>query len=214
MYAFSENFVLPLSHDEVVHGKGSMIGKMPGDDWKKFANLRLLYGYMTAHPGKKLLFMGGEFGQWNEWNHDASLDWSLLEYPPHSGLQRWVRDLNTFYRGQPALYELDSDPAGFQWVDANDSQRSIISFRRMGRDPQDQVVFACNFTPEPRQNYRVGVPERGEWKELLNSDATLYGGSGQGNLGSLHTTPMPMHGHPVSLNLTLPPLAVVAFKKA
>ena len=214
MYAFTENFVLPLSHDEVVHGKGSMIGKMPGDDWRKFANLRLLYGYMTAHPGKKLLFMGDEFGQWKEWNHDASLDWSLLEYPPHSGLQRWVRDLNTFYRGQPALYELDSDPAGFQWVDANDSQRSIVSFRRMGRDPQDQVVFACNFTPEPRQNYRVGVPERGEWKELLNSDATLYGGSGQGNLGSLHTTPVPMHGHPVSLNLTLPPLAVVAFKKA
>jgi 1,4-alpha-glucan branching enzyme len=214
MYAFTENFVLPFSHDEVVHGKGSMIGKMPGDDWRKFANLRLLYGYMTAHPGKKLLFMGDEFGQWKEWNHDESLDWALIEYPPHKGLQRWVRDLNTFYRGQPALHELDSDQAGFQWVDCTDSQRSIISFRRMGRDPQDQVVFVCNFTPEPRQNYRVGVPERGAWRELLNSDATLYGGSGQGNLGSLETTPVPMHGHPVSLNLTLPPLAMVAFKKA
>ncbi len=214
MYAFTENFVLPFSHDEVVHGKGSMIGKMPGDDWRKFANLRLLYGYMTAHPGKMLLFMGDEFGQWKEWNHDESLDWSLLEYPTHKGLQRWVRDLNTFYRGQPALYELDSDHAGFQWVDCNDSQRSIISFRRTGRDPENQVIFVCNFTPEPRQNYRVGVPERGEWRELLNSDATLYGGSGQGNLGSLETGPVPMHGHPVSLNLTLPPLAMVAFKKA
>ena len=158
--------------------------------------------------------MGDEFGQWKEWNHDESLDWSLLEYPTHNGLQRWVRDLNTFYRGQPALYELDSDHAGFQWIDCNDSQRSIISFRRTGRDPENQVIFVCNFTPEPRQNYRVGVPERGEWRELLNSDAPLYGGSGQGNLGSLETGPLPMHGHPVSLNLTLPPLAMVAFKKA
>ena len=214
MYAFTENFILPLSHDEVTHGKGSMIGKMPGDDWRKFANLRLLYGFMTGHPGKKLLFMGCEFGQWKEWNHDESLDWSLLQYPFHSGLQRWVRDLNTFYRGQPALYELDADPAGFEWIDCCDTQRSILSFRRKGRDTAAQVVFVCNFTPEPRQNYRVGVPAHGEWKELLNSDAPMYGGSGQGNLGSVTAAPIPMHGQPYSLNLTLPPLAIIAFRQA
>ena len=213
MYAFAENFVLPLSHDEVVHGKGSMIGKMPGDDWRRFANLRLLYGYMIGHPGKKLLFMGGEFGQWKEWNHDESLDWALLEYPLHSGLRRWVRDLNTFYRGNPAVYERDAEAGGFEWIDCNDSQRSIVSFRRRGRDPSSEVVFVCNFTPEPRQNYRVGVPARGEWVEALNSDATLYGGSGQGNLGGVWTAPIAMHGHPVSLNLTLPPLAMIAFRK-
>jgi 1,4-alpha-glucan branching enzyme len=214
MYAFSENFVLPFSHDEVVHGKGSMIAKMPGDDWRKFANLRLLYGYMFAHPGKKLLFMGDEFGQWKEWNHDESLDWSLLQYPFHSGLQRWVRDLNTFYRGRRALYERDSEPRGFEWIDCNDSQRSIVSFRRRGCDPDEEVVFICNFTAEPRQNYRVGVPARGEWKELLNGDATLYGGSGQGNLGNVGAAPIPMHGHPWSLNLTLPPLAMIALSRA
>jgi 1,4-alpha-glucan branching enzyme len=214
MYAFSENFLLPLSHDEVVHGKASMVSKMPGDDWRKFANLRLLYGYLIGHPGKKLLFMGGEFGQWREWNHDESLDWSLLEFPRHSGLQRWVRDLNTFYRGEPALYELDAEPSGFQWIDCNDAHRSIVSFRRQGRSSQDQVVMVFNFTPEPRSNYRIGVPTRGEWKELLNGDATLYGGSGQGNLGSLFTSPVPMHGHPFSLNLTLPPLAMIALKSA
>ncbi len=213
MYAFSENFVLPFSHDEVVHGKGSMIGKMPGDDWRKFANLRLLYGYMTAHPGKKLLFMGDEFGQWKEWNHDESLDWSLLEYPAHTGLQRWVRDLNTFYRGRPALYERDAEPGGFEWIDCNDSQRSIVSFRRRGREA-GEIVFACNFTPEPRQNYRIGVPARGDWKEVLNSDATLYGGSGQGNLGTVAAAPIAMHNYPWSLNLTLPPLAMVAFERA
>ncbi|MCL5743692.1 MAG: 1,4-alpha-glucan branching protein GlgB [Acidobacteria bacterium] len=214
MYAFSENFVLPFSHDEVVHGKGSMIGKMPGDDWRKFANLRLLYGYMTAHPGKKLLFMGDEFGQWKEWNHDESLDWALLDYPLHAGLQRWVRDLNTFYRGRPALYQCDAGAGGFEWIDCNDSQRSVISFRRRGHDPQDEVLFICNFTPEPRQNYRIGVPESGVWKEALNGDATLYGGSGQGNLGSVSAAPIPMHNYPWSLNLTLPPLAMIAFERA
>ncbi len=214
MYAFSENFVLPLSHDEVVHGKGSMIGKMPGDDWRKFANLRLLYGYMLAHPGKKLLFMGDEFGQWKEWNHDQSLDWDLLNYPMHHGLQRWVRDLNTLYRGQPACHQRDSEAGGFEWIDCNDSQRSIVAFRRKGYDPEGEIVFVCNFTPVPRQNYRIGVPSRGDWEEILNGDAVLYGGSGQGNLGNVGTAPIPMHNQPWSLNLTLPPLAMVAFKRS
>jgi len=214
MYAFSENFVLPFSHDEVVYGKGSMIRKMPGDDWRKFANLRLLYGYMTGHPGKKLLFMGCEFGQWNEWNHDGSLDWDLLRLPPHSGLQRWVRDLNTFYRGHPALHERDAEPGGFEWIDCTDSQRSIVSFARKGRDPSHEVVFVCNFTPEPRHNYRIGVPSGGEWKEALNGDAALYGGSGQGNFGGVSAAPLPMHGHPWSLNLVLPPLAMIALEQA
>jgi 1,4-alpha-glucan branching enzyme len=215
IYAFTENFVLPFSHDEVVHGKGSMIGKMPGDDWQKFANLRVLYGYMMGHPGKKLLFMGCEFGQWREWNHDVSLDWDLLDDGPfHRGLQRWVRDLNTFYRGEGALYELDYEGAGFEWIDCNDNQRSVLSFRRKCRTPEDQIIFVCNFTPVPRQNYRVGVPAAGEWREVLNGDAELYGGSGQGNAGSVFTTPVPMHGFPSSLNLTLPPLAMIALKRA
>jgi 1,4-alpha-glucan branching enzyme len=213
LYAFTENFVLPFSHDEVVHGKGSMIGKMPGDEWQKFANLRTLYGYMFGHPGKKLLFMGNEFGQWKEWNHDTSLEWHLLEYKNHSGLQRWVRDLNTFYRSEPALYRLDSDAAGFEWIDCNDNQRSLISFLRYGRDRRHQVVFVCNFTPVPWHNYRVGVPSGGLWKEALNSDATLYGGSGQGNMGGLETSPLPMHGRPHSLTITVPPLATVVFQK-
>ena len=182
IYAFSENFILPLSHDEVVYGKGSMLGKMPGDDWQKFANLRLLYGFMFGHPGKKLLFMGDEFGQCSEWNHDSSLDWHLLRDPAHAGLLRWVRDLNTLYRGQPALYELESESAGFEWVDCNDFHRSVISFLRRASDPNDMLLVACNFTPVPRQNYRVGVPSGGAWKEILNSDAPLYGGSGAGKL--------------------------------
>jgi 1,4-alpha-glucan branching enzyme len=213
LYAFTENFMLPFSHDEVVHGKGSMIGKMPGDEWQKFANLRALYGYMFGHPGKKLLFMGNEFGQWNEWNHDTSLEWHLLEYQNHSGLQRWVRDLNTFYRSEPALYQLDSDAAGFEWIDCNDNQRSLISFLRYGKDRRHQVAFVCNFTPVPRHNYRVGVPSGGIWKEALNSDAPLYGGSGQGNMGGLETSPLPMHGRPHSLTITVPPLATVVFQK-
>jgi 1,4-alpha-glucan branching enzyme len=211
-YAFTENFVLPFSHDEVVYGKGSMLRKMPGDEWQKFANLRLLYGFMFGHPGKKLLFMGNEFGQWSEWNHDGSLDWHLLKNPLHAGLRRWVRDLNTLYRGQPSLYECDFDPAGFTWVDCKDFQRSIISFLRRGRNADDQILFVCNFTPLLRENYRVGVSLQGSWKEILNSGASLYGGSGQGNFGGLTATPLPIHGRPFSLNMTLPPLLVVAFQ--
>ncbi len=212
LYAFTENFVLPYSHDEVVYGKGSMIGKMPGDDWQKFANLRLLYGFMFGHPGKKLLFMGGEFGQRSEWNHDTSLDWHLLQYPFHSGLLRWVRDLNTFYRGQPSMFEIDFDYTGFEWVDCSDSRRSVVCFLRKGRNPADVTLFVCNFTPVPEHNYRVGVPFGCHWHEVLNSDATLYGGSGQGNIGGAGAVPLPMHGRPYSLNLTLPPLGVVVFR--
>jgi 1,4-alpha-glucan branching enzyme len=212
LYAFTENFVLPFSHDEVVHMKGSMISKMPGDDWQKFANLRLLYGYMTGHPGKKLLFMGGEFGQWSEWTHDHSIEWHLLDYAPHSGLQRWVRDLNTFYRATPALYEVEFDYHGFEWIDCNDSQSSTVTFLRRGRNPDDIVVFACNFTPVPRHGYRLGVPRGGWYQEVLNSDATLYGGGGQGNAGGADASPVPTHGRPYSLNITLPPLGIVVFK--
>ena len=212
LYAFSENFVLPFSHDEVVYGKGSMLGKMPGDEWQKFANLRLLYGFMFGHPGKKLLFMGDEFGQPSEWNHDSSVDWGALERPMHAGLKRWVRDLNTFYRGSPAFYELDFDSAGFEWVDCTDFQRSVVSFLRRGSKPEDVRLFLCNFTPVVRENYRVGVPLDTNWKEILNSDAPLYGGSGQGNFGGLAATPLPAHGRPFSLNMTLPPLAILVFE--
>jgi 1,4-alpha-glucan branching enzyme len=213
LYAFSENFILPFSHDEVVYGKGSMLRKMSGDEWQKFANLRLLYGFMFGHPGKKLLFMGNEFGQPSEWNHDSSLDWHLLQRPFHSGLKRWVRDLNTLYRGAPPLYDLDFDAPGFEWVDCKDFQRSVVCFLRRARSPEDQILFVCNFTPVVRQNYRVGVPMEGFWKEILNSDAPIYGGSGQGNFGGLTTVPLPMHGRPYSLNMTLPPLGVVAFRR-
>ena len=212
IYAFSENFILPLSHDEVVYGKGSLLRKMPGDKWQKFANLRLLFGFMFGHPGKKLLFMGDEFGQWSEWNHDASLDWNLLSDPFHAGVLRWLRDLNTLYRGQPSLYEQDFDSSGFAWMDCNDAQRSVISFIRRGRRPNQALLFACNFTPVPRFNYRIGVPRGGHWKELLNSDAPLYGGSGQGNLGGVEAAPLPIHGQPFSLNVTLPPLGIVVFE--
>jgi 1,4-alpha-glucan branching enzyme len=212
MYAFSENFILPLSHDEVVYGKGSLLRKMPGDDWRRFANLRLLYGYMFGHPGKKLLFMGDEFGQWSEWNHDSSLEWHLLDSAPHRGLQRWVRDLNTLLRGEPSLYELDSDSSGFEWIDCKDATRSVVSFLRRARDPNDMLLFVCNFTPEVRHNYRVGAPTGGCWQEILNGDAPLYGGSGQGNMGGVEAVPLPLHGRPWSLNITLPPLAVVAFR--
>jgi 1,4-alpha-glucan branching enzyme len=213
LYAFTENFVLPFSHDEVVYGKRSMIRKMPGDDWRKFANLRLLYGFMFGHPGKKLLFMGDEFGQWSEWNHDASLEWHLLQQPLHAGLQRWVRDLNTLYRGQPPLHELDFDAAGFEWVDCSDFQRSVISFLRRGRNPRGDLLFVCNFTPEVRHNYRVGIPRNGLWKEIMNSDAHLYGGSGQGNFGGLPAVPLPIHGRPFSLNMLLPPLGMLVFQQ-
>ncbi len=212
VYAFLENFVLPLSHDEVVHGKGSLLGKMPGDDWQKFANLRLLFGYMYAQSGKKLLFMGAEFGQWREWAHDESLEWHLLDYPPHSSLKRWVEDLNRFYCNQPALYELDFDSAGFEWVDCNDIDHSTISLIRKGRTTGDIILVVCNFTPVPLSNYRVGVPRPGFWGELLNSDAKEYGGSGYGNMGGVEATPIPLHGRPHSLTITLPPLAAVFFE--
>ena len=212
-YAFTENFMLALSHDEVVHGKGSLMGKMPGDDWQKFANMRLLFGYLYAHPGKKLLFMGAELGQRREWNHDWSVDWHLLDFAPHAGLRRWVQHLNILYRGERALHELDFDPAGFEWVDFSDADNSVITFLRKGKRAEDTVLVACNFTPVPRRNYRVGVPTGGFWKELLNSDAPEYGGSGQGNFGGLEATPVPSHGKYHSLSLTLPPLGILIFKQ-
>jgi 1,4-alpha-glucan branching enzyme len=207
-YAFTENFVLPLSHDEVVHGKGSLIGRMPGDEWQQFASLRLLFGYMWTHPGKKLLFMGGEFGQRREWQHEESLEWHVLEYPLHAGVKRWVRDLNRLYRETPALYELDFSEAGFSWIDCDDADESVIAFLRRDRSGGVAVV-ACNFTPVPRERYRVGVPHGGRWRERLNSDAVDYGGSGLGNLGALDAAQIPSHGHGFSLHLKLPPLAVV-----
>jgi 1,4-alpha-glucan branching enzyme len=212
LYGFTENFVLPLSHDEVVYGKGSLIGKMPGDEWQKFANLRLLYGYMHAQPGKKLLFMGGEFGQMREWSHDSSLEWYVLQYPVHSGLQRWVEQLNRVHRQYPALHELDTDPAGFEWIDCNDSETSTISLLRRGKSSRSEIVVVCNFTPVPRIGYRLGVPSGGFWRELLNSDARDYGGSGMGNLGGVQAAEQPMHGRPYSLELTLPPLGVLFLK--
>ncbi len=214
IYAFNENFVLPLSHDEVVHGKGSLLAKMPGDDWQKFANLRLLLGYMYAQPGKKLLFMGGEIGQRREWSHEDSLEWHLLQYAPHIGLQQWVRDLNKAYVNEPALHELDCDPAGFEWIDGSDADNSAISFLRKGKNEGELIAIVCNFTPVPRHNYRVGVPNGGFWREVLNSDAPAYEGSGQGNLGGVEAAPVPYHGRLFSLNLTLPPLAVVYLKSS
>ena len=207
-YSFSENFVLPLSHDEVVHGKGSLLGKMPGDPWQKFANLRLLLGYLYAHPGKKLVFMGGEIGQWSEWSHEGSLDWALLEHPNHRGVQTWVRDLNHLYRGTPALHQRDCQREGFEWVDSHDWEQSLISFLRRGEDGS-QVLVICNLTPVPRHFYRIGAPRAGYWLELLNSDASTYGGSGQGNFGGIEAVPVPSHGQPASMTLTLPPLSIL-----
>ncbi len=212
MYAFSENFILPLSHDEVVHGKGSLLAKMPGDTWQKLANLRLLLGWMYAQPGKKLLFMGGEFGQWNEWNHDGELDWQLLQSEPHRGLQQWVDDLNRTYRREPALHKFDCNPRGFQWIDCRDSDQSVLTFLRKGSAADADLLVACNFTPVPRVNYRVGATLAESWEETLNSDALTYGGSGWGNLGNVDSSPLPSHGLPASVVLTLPPLAIVFFK--
>jgi 1,4-alpha-glucan branching enzyme len=211
-YAFNENFVLPFSHDEVVHGKGSLLARMPGDDWQKFANLRLMFGYLYAHPGKKLLFMGDEFGQWREWNHDRSLDWHLLENASHRGLQNWVRDINHCYRAEPALFRRDFDHGGFEWADMRDAEQCIISFFRKGDDPEELILVVCNFTPVTRNDYRIGVPRGGFWREILNSDASSYGGSGQGNFGGVEAAMIPAHGRPCSLSLTLPPLGVVFFK--
>jgi 1,4-alpha-glucan branching enzyme len=212
LYGFTENFVLPLSHDEVVHGKGSLLNKMPGDEWQKFANLRLLFAYMFAQPGKKLLFMGDEFGQGNEWSHDRSLDWWLLQFPVHQGLQKWVRDLNHLVRREKALHEIDSEPAGFEWVDCNDAPMSVISLLRKAKSPHDSVLVACNFTPVPREKYRVGIPSGGYWKEVLNSDGKEYAGSGMGNGGGVMAEQIQQHGRPFSLELTLPPLGAVFFR--
>jgi 1,4-alpha-glucan branching enzyme len=185
---------------------------MSGDDWQKFANLRALFGYMIAQPAKKLLFMGGEFGQWREWAHDTSLDWDLLQYSPHQGLRLWVRDVNRLYRDEAALHELDCDPAGFEWIDCDDSDSSVISLVRKGKSTSAIILAICNFTPVPRTNYGVGVPRGGYWREMLNSDGAEYGGSGMGNAGGQHTDPTPLHGRPHSLRLILPPLAVLFFK--
>jgi 1,4-alpha-glucan branching enzyme len=211
LYAYNENFVLPFSHDEVVHGKGSMMDKAPGDPWQKAATLRALYTFMYAHPGKKLLFMGNEIGEWREWRHDDSLDWDLLTTPLHAGLQRFVGDLNQLYAAQPALHQVDFEPAGFSWIDCNDADSSVVSFVRRARDPRDFVVVVLNFTPVVRRDYRVGVPEPGFYKERLNSDAEWYGGGNVGNEGGRQAEPIPAHGHAQSLYLTLPPLAGLIF---
>ncbi|MFN3430340.1 MAG: 1,4-alpha-glucan branching protein GlgB, partial [Candidatus Sericytochromatia bacterium] len=209
MYHLSEKFVLPFSHDEVVHLKKSMLDKMPGDTWQKFANLRLLYGFMAGYPGKKLTFMGGEFGQWKEWNHDFSLDWHLLDTGLHRPLQHWVRDLSHFYRSEPAMFQGDFKEDGFRWIDCSDVEQSVVSFMRRGDDPHSAVVIVCNFTPIPRHDYRVGVPWGGHWEEKLNSNAEAYGGTGLGNMGGVEGEDLPMHQQPKSIGLTLPPLSVV-----
>ena len=212
LYAFSENFVLVLSHDEVVHEKRSMLNKMPGDIWQKFANVRLFYGYMYGHPGKKLLFMGGEFGQWDEWNCDHSLDWHLTKYRQHSRLQIFMQDLNRIYRSEPALYEVDFAWQGFAWIDFHDADSSVISFLRRAKDPTDHIVIVCNFTPVPRVAYRIGLPELCNYREILNSDASAYGGSNTGNQGGVQADAIAWHGQPYSIEITVPPLAVVYFK--
>ena len=210
MYAFTENFVLPLSHDEVVHGKGSLLGKMPGDDWQRVANLRLLYAHMYANPGKKLVFMGGDIGQGREWNHDDSLDWDLLNYPLHAGVNRWLEDLNRAYRDIPALHEQDNSPDGFEWIDCCDTENSVVTLMRKSKSrPEQSVIVVLNFTPLPRHNYQIGLPRGGHWREVLNSDAPLYGGSGQGNMGGVDAAPLPLHGRRWSATVTVPPLGAV-----
>ena len=212
IYAFHENFVLPLSHDEVVHGKGSILDQMPGDLWQKFANMRLLYGYMWTHPGKKLLFMGDEFGQWNEWNYDTNLQWDLLQWESHQGLKKFVADINGLYKREPALFQVDFDPSGFEWVDCHNYEESVLSYLRRGKDPNDFLLVCCNFTPTPRLEHRMGVPERCWYEEVLNSDSTYYGGSNLGNGPGILADEIPSHGRPYSLKLALPPLSVTVFK--
>jgi len=212
LYAFTENFILPLSHDEVVHGKGSLLGKMPGDEWQRFANLRLLYGVMYGHPGKKLLFMGGEFGQVPEWHHETSLEWHVLQYPLHRGLRQWVTDLNRLYRSEPALHDLDFSPDGFEWIDTQDWEQSVLSFVRKGRGGRELALIVANFTPVTRERYRVGVPRGGWWSERLNSDGAIYGGGDRGNGGGVHAEPVASHGRDHSLSLTIPPLGLLIFK--
>ncbi|HEX4771249.1 MAG TPA: 1,4-alpha-glucan branching protein GlgB [Bryobacteraceae bacterium] len=212
VYAFNENFLLPLSHDEVVHGKASLINKMPGDLWKKFANLRVLFSYMYAEPGKKLLFMGNEIAQLSEWNHDGSIDWALLKQEPHAQIRLLVGDLNRLYRSESALYSIEYKPATFEWIDASDADRNIISFLRNGSAESEKLIIICNFSPVPRDSYRVGAPLKGFWKEILNTDAKQYGGSGWGNYGGVNTVPFPLHGRPYSLTVNVPPLATVYLK--
>jgi 1,4-alpha-glucan branching enzyme len=212
-YAYTENFLLSLSHDEVTHGKGALASKMPGDDWQKFSNLRLLMGYMYAHPGKKLLFMGSEFAQWSEWNHDKSIEWHLLQFAPHQGVHQWMKDLNWLYKTEPALFERDFTPDGFEWIDLNDYQQGVISFIRKSANNKSQIVAVCNFTPMTWHNYSIGVPQAGFWKEILNSDAPTYGGSGQGNLGGKEAIKQSFHGKPFSLSLTIPPLGILFLKR-
>jgi len=212
IYAFHENFVLPLSHDEVVHGKGSLYGMMSGDSWQKYANLRLLFGYMYGMPGKKLLFMGGELAQWPEWNHERSLEWDVLKHAQHSGIQRWIKDLNQLYKSELALHERDFSPDGFEWIDFNDRENSTLFFLRKSRSGKEMVLGAFNFTPVPRHNYRIGVPRPGLWKEVLNSDAPFYGGSGQGNYGGVEAGSVKWQGRPYSIRITVPPLGAVFFK--
>jgi len=209
MYAFSENFILPLSHDEVVHGKGSLYSKMAGDRWQKLANLRSLYAYMWAHPGKKLLFMGGELAQEQEWGHERSLDWHLLERPENAGMQALVRDLNRVYGAEPALWELDSDPSGFWWLEPNDADSNVVAFARSSADHERVLVFVANFPPVPRSGYRLGLPRSCRWREAINTDSTFYGGSDKGNLGAIEPEPIPWHGQSSSAKLTLPPLAAI-----
>jgi 1,4-alpha-glucan branching enzyme len=212
LYAFTENFVLPISHDEVVYGKRSLLSKMPGDEWQKFANVRAFLAYMYGHPGKKLLFMGTDIGDYQEWNHDASVPWDVLQYPKHAGLQNFVRDLNRLYRSHPALYEVDFDYTGFEWIDIADVENSCITFLRHAADPSDSIVFACNFTPVPRENYSIGVAVPGYYREILNSDAEHYGGSNMGNAGGVMSSTASRHGRRYSISVVLPPLAVVAFQ--
>ena len=212
IYAFNENFVLPLSHDEVVYGKGSLVGKMPGDDWRQFANLRTLYGYMWAHPGKKLLFMGGEFGQRREWTHEGELEWWVADLPEHAGVKHLVRDLNRIYRREPALHRIDFSPDGFEWLDLDGADISVIAFLRKAPGQGAPLLVVCNFTPVPRPNYLVGVPSRGVWREILNTDAREYGGSGWGNLGGVESVPVSTGGRLESVNLNLPPLATIVLR--
>jgi 1,4-alpha-glucan branching enzyme len=212
LYNYTENFILPFSHDEVVHGKGAMLDKMPGDVWQKLAALRALYGFMLGHPGKKLHFMGSEFGQWREWNHDRSLDWHLLDDPSHAALRRYVQTLNRLLRDEPSLHECDFDPAGFRWIDCNDNENSVVSLVRSARDPHDFVVMAFNFTPVPRHDYRIGVPAPGFYAELLNSDSELFGGENVGNGGGVSSEPVGAHGFAHSIRLLIPPLACLLLK--
>jgi 1,4-alpha-glucan branching enzyme len=213
LYMHTENFILPFSHDEVVHGKGSLINKMPGDEWQKRASLRVLYGYMYGHPGKKLLFMGSEFGQWREWNHDRGLDWDLVDHPSHAGLRSYLQALNWHYHSEPALHEMDFDPAGFRWIDCNDNENSVVSIVRYAKSPADFVVMVFNFTPVPRLEYRIGVPEPGWYAELLNSDAATFGGGDVGNGGGTATEPIAAHGFDQSLRLVVPPLGCLLLKR-